>query len=87
MLSQFGFMKALETNTQIQQELVNSIVQGFGIIFGIVGMPILIAFPIKSNNIPSVIGAVLYGCFLRFLLFRLFTPDFNMRWQRLFAMM
>ncbi|WP_223308457.1 AdipoR/hemolysin III family protein [Maribacter polysiphoniae] len=57
-------MKAPEPNTLIQQELVNSIVHGFGIILGIVGIPILIAFAIKSDNTPGVIGAAIYGfCF------------------------
>ena len=59
-----------ESNTQIQQELVNSIVHGFGIIFGIVGIPILIAFAIKSDNTLGVIGAAIYGfCFLQLFTF------------------
>lgn len=62
-------MQATESNTRIQQELVNSIIHGFGIIFGIVSIPILIAFSIKSNNTPGVIGAVIYG----FCLLQLFT--------------
>ncbi|SDE45323.1 hemolysin III [Pricia antarctica] len=63
-------MKAPEANTQIQQELVNSIVHGFGIIFGIVSIPILIAFSIKSDNTPGVIGAAIYGfCFLQLFTF------------------
>ncbi len=63
-------MQAPEPNTQIQQELVNSIIHGFGIIFGIVSIPILIAFAIKSNNSPGVIGAAIYGfCFLQLFTF------------------
>ncbi len=63
-------MKTPEPNTQIQQELVNSIVHGFGIIFGIVSIPILIAFAIKSNNSLGVIGASIYGfCFLQLFTF------------------
>lgn len=63
-------MQASEPNTQIQQELVNSIVHGFGIIFGIVSIPILIAFAIKSNNSLGVIGASIYGfCFLQLFTF------------------
>ncbi len=59
-------MQAHDPNIQIQQELVNSIIHGFGIIFGIVGIPILIAFAIKSDNTPGVIGAAIYGfCFLQ----------------------
>ncbi|EGV44517.1 hemolysin D [Bizionia argentinensis JUB59] len=59
-------MRAPNPNLKIQQELVNSIIHGFGIIFGIVGIPILIAFAIKSDNTPGVIGAAIYGfCFLQ----------------------
>jgi len=59
-------MKTPSTKLQIQQELVNSIIHGFGIIFGIVGIPILIAFAIKSDNTLGVIGAAIYGfCFLQ----------------------
>lgn len=63
-------MQDREPNPQIQQELVNSIIHGFGIIFGNVGIPILIAFAIKSNNTPGVIGAAIYGfCFLQLFTF------------------
>ena len=59
-------MKIENPNPKIQQELINSITHGFGIIFGIVGIPILIALAIKSNNTPGVIGAAIYGfCFLQ----------------------
>lgn len=55
---------------RIRQELVNSIVHGFGIIFGIVSIPILIAFAIKSDNIAGIIGAAIYGfCFLQLFTF------------------
>ena len=67
---QFILMQAPKPNTQIQQELVNSIVHGFGIIFGIVSIPMLIAFAIKSDNTPGVIGAAIYGfCFLQLFTF------------------
>lgn len=54
-------METRERGTTIKQELVNSIIHGFGIIFGIVSIPILIALAIKSNNTPGVIGAAIYG--------------------------
>ena len=56
--------------TQIKYELVNSIIHGFGIIFGIVSIPVLIALAIKSENTPGVIGAAIYGfCFLQLFTF------------------
>jgi hemolysin III len=54
-------MRTQHSNIQIKQELVNSIVHGFGIIFGIVSIPILIAFAIKSDNTSGVVGAAVYG--------------------------
>lgn len=63
-------MQNQKHTTRIQQELVNSIIHGFGIIFGIVSIPILIALAIKSNNTPGVIGAAIYGfCFLQLFTF------------------
>lgn len=63
-------MQRPHTTTRIEQELVNSIIHGFGIIFGIVSIPILIAFAIKSNHTPGVIGAAIYGfCFLQLFTF------------------
>ncbi len=54
----------------IKYEIVNSIIHGFGIIFGIVSIPILIALAIKSDNTPGVIGAAIYGfCFLQLFTF------------------
>lgn len=64
------FKKTKNSNKKIKQELVNSIVHGFGIIFGIVSIPILIAFAIKSDNNVGVIGAAIYGfCFLQLFTF------------------
>jgi len=58
-------MKSTNPEFQIKQELVNSVVHGFGILFGIVSIPILIALATKSNNTPGIIGAAIYGfCFL-----------------------
>lgn len=65
-----NFMRTQNSNMQIMQELVNSIVHGFGIIFGIVNIPILIAFAIKSDNTSGIIGAAIYGfCFLQLFTF------------------
>jgi hemolysin III len=63
-------MQIKNSSTQIKKELVNSIVHGFGIIFGIVSIPILIAFAIKSDNTVGIIGAAIYGfCFLQLFTF------------------
>ena len=63
-------MELQPAGTNIKYELVNSIIHGFGIIFGIVSIPILIALAIKSDNTPGVIGAAIYGfCFLQLFTF------------------
>ncbi|RFM25588.1 PAQR family membrane homeostasis protein TrhA [Deminuibacter soli] len=49
----------------LKQEIVNSIIHGIGIVFGISCLPILISLAIKNNNMPGIIGASVYGfCFL-----------------------
>ncbi|HTN21912.1 MAG TPA: hemolysin III family protein [Pelobium sp.] len=63
-------MQHQKRNFLIQQELVNSIIHGFGIIFGIVSIPILIALAIKSENTAGIVGAAIYGfCFLQLFTF------------------
>lgn len=63
-------MEAQIEEKLIKYELVNSIIHGFGIIFGIVSIPVLIALAIKSDNTPGVIGAAIYGfCFLQLFTF------------------
>lgn len=63
-------MKVQPSDSHIKYELVNSIIHGFGIIFGIISIPVLIAFAIKSDNTPGVIGAAIYGfCFLQLFTF------------------
>ena len=63
-------MEVQTDRSDIKYELVNSIIHGFGIIFGIVSIPVLIALAIKSDNTPGVIGAAIYGfCFLQLFAF------------------
>jgi hemolysin III len=67
-------MRSENSNIQIKQELVNSIVHGFGIIFGVVSIPILIALA-KSENMAGIVGAA-YG-FLFLQLFTFYTLPWN----------
>jgi hemolysin III len=70
-------MRSENSNIQIKQELVNSIIHGFGIIFGVVSIPILIALAIKSENMAGIVGAAVYGfCFLQLFTFLHFTMEF-----------
>jgi hemolysin III len=48
-----------------KQEVVNGLIHGFGMLFGISGLPVLVAIATANNNIPGIIGAGIYGfCFL-----------------------
>ena len=82
-------MQSQNLNAQIKKELVNSIVHGFGIIFGIVSIPILIAFAVKSDNISGIIGAAIYGfCFLQLFTFSTLYHGFqNVQAKRIFEIL
>ena len=45
----------------IQQEIVHSTIHGFGILFGIISIPILTALAAKNANIQAITGASIYG--------------------------
>ncbi|HCL82490.1 MAG TPA: hemolysin D [Chitinophagaceae bacterium] len=58
-------MQSENPKLRIKRELVNSIIHGFGILFGIVCIPLLIALATKNENTPGLIGVAIYGfCFL-----------------------
>jgi hemolysin III len=54
-------MQQLTTELRIRQELVNSLTHGFGILFGIVCIPILIIQAAKNENPAGTIGTAIYG--------------------------
>jgi hemolysin III len=45
----------------IEEEIVNTLIHVFGILFGIVCIPVLIALAARSANPASIVGAVIYG--------------------------
>ncbi|MEO5685485.1 MAG: hemolysin III family protein [Chitinophagaceae bacterium] len=54
-----------DTAFTLKQELVHSIIHAFGILFGIISIPILTALAAKNANVPGIVGASIYGfCFL-----------------------
>jgi hemolysin III len=58
-------MQTLTPETRLKQELVNSIMHGFGILFGLISIPVLITLSVKNNNPNGIIGSSIYGfCFL-----------------------
>jgi hemolysin III len=44
-----------------RQELVNSIIHAFGILFGIISIPILTALAANNGNVAGIVGASIYG--------------------------
>jgi hemolysin III len=44
-----------------KQELANSLTHGFGVLFGIVAIPILIATATAQGNTPGLVGAAIFG--------------------------
>jgi hemolysin III len=58
-------MDAEDKLLTLQLELTNSIIHGIGILFGIAAIPLLTALAARSNNVPGIVGASVYGfCFL-----------------------
>lgn len=49
------------SNTEFRQELANSLSHGFGVLFGFVSIPILIALASTSGNVPGLIGVSVFG--------------------------
>lgn len=45
----------------LQQEIVHSTIHGFGILFGIISIPILTALAARNANVPAIAGASIYG--------------------------
>jgi hemolysin III len=48
-----------------KQEIVNGLIHGIGIIFGVSALPVLTGIATAHNNIPGMVGSGIYGfCFL-----------------------
>ncbi|MEO6729940.1 MAG: hemolysin III family protein [Ferruginibacter sp.] len=58
-------MDAGGKNAELRLEILNSLLHAAGILFGIIGMPFLIANSFKDNNYSGFAGSVVYSfCFL-----------------------
>jgi hemolysin III len=48
-----------------KQEIVNGLIHGFGILFGVSALPVLTALAAAHSNVPGIIGSAIYAlCFL-----------------------
>lgn len=49
------------TGYSLKQEVVHSMIHAFGMLFGIISIPILTALAAKNANVPGIVGASIYG--------------------------
>lgn len=54
-------MKSADWDIRLRQELINSLTHGFGILFGIISIPILVSQAVKNENPEGTVGAAIYG--------------------------
>jgi len=54
-------MNVSSSRLDFKQELANSVSHGFGLLFGIVSIPILISLASKNGNIAGLVGASIFG--------------------------
>ena len=54
-------MEIRQSEKLMKQELANSISHGFGILFGVVCIPLLIAIATKAGATAGIVGACVYG--------------------------
>jgi hemolysin III len=48
-----------------KQEIVNGLISGIGVLFGVSGLPVLTGIATTHNNTPGIVGSGIYGfCFL-----------------------
>ena|SRR5665213_3321534 len=48
-----------------KQEMVNGLIHGIGVVFGVAGLPVLTGIATAHANTPGIVGAGIYGfCFL-----------------------
>ena len=45
----------------LKHETVHSLIHAFGILFGIISIPILTAMAARNGNVPGIVGASIYG--------------------------
>ncbi len=63
----------------LQEEIVHSIIHAFGMLFGIISIPILTAIAAKSANVTAIVGASIYGfCFLMLFSFSTLYHSFQL---------
>lgn len=58
-------MDTVNQKLELKLEMANSMIHGIGVLFGVASIPLLTALATRTNNIPGMVGACVYGfCFL-----------------------
>ncbi len=71
-------MPYTDQDPELKLELTNSITHGIGVLFGIAFIPLLTALAVRSNDIPAITGACIYGfCFLMLFTFSMLYHGFQ----------
>lgn len=75
--------------TSILEEIINAISHGLGVIFGIVGLPVLLIFSAKNGNIEKIVGFSIFGAtlILMYLISSLFHSLSYTRAKRVFRIL
>lgn len=79
-------MDVTNPELRIRQELVNSIIHGLGILFGIICIPILIIQAAKNGSSEGTVGAAIYG-FSFLMLFTFSTLYHSLQQERIKKLM
>ena len=54
-------MQAENADLRLKKEFVNSLLHGFGILFGIISIPILLTMAVKDESTNKIVGTGIYG--------------------------
>ena len=79
-------MKTMSTELRIRQEMANTVIHGFGIVFGVICIPILITQAIKNGSFEGMVGAAVYG-FSFIMLFTFSTLYHGLQQERIKRLM
>ncbi|MGZ8556740.1 MAG: PAQR family membrane homeostasis protein TrhA [Chitinophagaceae bacterium] len=79
-------MDGTNPELRIRQELVNSLIHGFGIVFGLICIPILITQAVKYGSFAGTVGAAIYG-FSFLMLFTFSTLYHSLQQERIKKLM
>ncbi len=79
-------MKTMSRELRIRQEMANSLIRGFGIVFGVICIPILITQGVKNGSSKGTVGTAIFG-FTFLMLFTFSTLYHGLQQERIKTLM